>query len=80
MRYDALSLMTATKFRDGQRNERAQTCLRHHSPPSDDIRRTSCAVTLLQVNDRLQQAIQVVVCSVIEPLKGIETFREIGRQ
>ena len=59
---------------------KAEECivhLGHHSPPSNDIRLTIRPSSLLKINQRLQQAIQVIIRGIVDLLEGSETFGQI---
>ena len=47
----------------------------HHATPRDDISYTSRARPLLKIYNRLEKAIKMVVCGVIELLKSVEALR-----
>ena len=51
--------------------------LGHHATPSNEIGGTSCSRALLQIDNSLEKAIEVVVSSIIELLEAIEALGQV---
>lgn len=51
------------------------TCLCHHPSPSDDVGSTFGTSALLEINNRPQKTIQVIICGIVQLLKSLEAFR-----
>lgn len=51
--------------------------LGHHASPGNNVRIHTLAQLLFMRSDSLQQAIKMVVCSIVELLEGVKTFRQI---
>jgi len=50
----------------------------HHAPPGDDVGLAFCPRVLLQIYQSLQQALQMIIRSVIKLSECIKAFGEIN--